>query len=276
MINRKLLLALLLIILVSGIASASAETVNRPQRVVSLNLCTDLLLMSVAATEQIAALSDTAANPAYSPIADTLGDTPLHGGRVEEIIALQPDLILAPRYMRGAAQLLERLGYRITRVDLPESMSGIVTAIEELGELLGQQPQAAIVVAEFDAHRQAANNLFAGERALVVGPNRYTAGREGFKASLLAVAGLTSASPFKKASALSLEQLIITNPDIMIIDDSTQNQHSLAQSFKHHPALQKTLATGATRQLVVNSSNWLCATPYIANIWQQLASTANE
>ncbi len=274
--SGSLLLLLSSLVLLSNISIANADSPKRPQRVVSLNLCTDLLLMPVAAPGQIAALSDTAANPAYSPIAATLGETLLHGGRVEQIIALRPDLILAPRYMRGAAELLKRLGYPVTHVDLPESMSGIVAAVNELGKLLGQQQQAARVVAEFNAKRLAASDLFAGQRALVVGPNRYTSGHEGFKASLLTMAGLTNASPFEQASVLSLEQLIITNPDILIIDDSTQNQHSLAQSFKNHPALQKTLATGAIRQLVVDSSNWLCASPYAANIWQQLASAAND
>lgn len=258
------LLWMLSSLLFSGLA------IGQPQRVVSLNLCTDLLVSLVAKPEQIAGFSPTSADHSYSTIADVVENYTVHNGSAEEVIRLQPDLIVAPSHMMGVAKLLERLGYKVARVSLPYSLDEINPTVMTFGELLGQPQRAEKVARDFTAAQNAVANTFSGQSSLIIGPNRYTTGRTEFRSDVLAVAGLTSAAPFDGSGSISLEQLIVAAPDILIIDDSTTNQHSLAQSFKRHPALQKMAATQTRRQLTMRSRDWICASPYIANIWQQL------
>ena len=66
---------------------AIAET--RPQRIVSMNLCTDQLLMMLADREQIISLSYAAADPNQSLVADKVGDIPLNYGHAEEVVPLK-------------------------------------------------------------------------------------------------------------------------------------------------------------------------------------------
>ncbi|MGB0498119.1 MAG: ABC transporter substrate-binding protein, partial [Rubricella sp.] len=64
-------------------------------RVVSINLCTDILVLQLADPGQIAALTFLATDPRSSILAEEAAGFPLIRGRAEEVFALDPDLVLA-------------------------------------------------------------------------------------------------------------------------------------------------------------------------------------
>ncbi|MCB1809381.1 MAG: ABC transporter substrate-binding protein, partial [Candidatus Competibacteraceae bacterium] len=69
-----------------------------PQRIVSLNLCTDQWLLLLAERNRIASLTWLSADPEESPLAAEAQGIVLNYGQAEDIIPLQPDLILAGTY----------------------------------------------------------------------------------------------------------------------------------------------------------------------------------
>ncbi|MEW8396486.1 MAG: ABC transporter substrate-binding protein, partial [Candidatus Thiodiazotropha sp.] len=76
------------------LTSLAAATETAPRRVVSVNLCSDQLLLLLADPPQVASVSHLATQPASSFVAEQAARYPLNRARAEEIIRLQPDLIL--------------------------------------------------------------------------------------------------------------------------------------------------------------------------------------
>ncbi|MBK9079818.1 MAG: hypothetical protein IPL91_12170 [Hyphomicrobium sp.] len=90
---------------------ASAEAAEPPRRIVSLNLCTDQLLLDLVEPERIAGVSYLATDPTLSADAVRLEPFKKLKGTAEEVLALHPDLVIAGEYTTGATvDLLRRLG----------------------------------------------------------------------------------------------------------------------------------------------------------------------
>ena len=75
-----------------------------PRRIVSLNLCTDQLLMLLA-PERIAALSILATDPLLSVMAAEARRYPLVRGDAEEVLRFDPDLVVAAPFAARARSI---------------------------------------------------------------------------------------------------------------------------------------------------------------------------
>ena len=118
---------------------------------VSLNLCTDQWLVLLA-PEQVVGLSPLARDPALSFVAARAAYLPVVRASAEAVMALHPDLVLGARFgARTTLELLERAGYRVERLDLPDDFPGIRAAIRATAALLGVPDRAAPLIAAMDA-----------------------------------------------------------------------------------------------------------------------------
>ena len=85
-----------------------------PQKIVSLNLCTDQLLMLLADPDQIASLSKIVDDPNVSFLAEKSAEFKKNRGDAEEIFMNSPDLVVAGVYTEKATvQILQLLGVRV-------------------------------------------------------------------------------------------------------------------------------------------------------------------
>src|SRR5690554_2251725 len=94
-----------------------------PARIVSLDLCMDWILAHHADPAQVAALSPM--HKRY-PIQWIEDGWPTHDGTLEQVVELQPDLVLAGQY--SALLLRERLrslGYRVEVLPLPSTFAEV-------------------------------------------------------------------------------------------------------------------------------------------------------
>ena len=97
----------------------------RAERVVSLNLCTDQMLVLLA-PEKIAALSPLARDPALSFVAPQAAHLPVVRASAEAVLRLHPDLILAAPYgAQTTLALLQQEGIPVLRIALPQDFAGI-------------------------------------------------------------------------------------------------------------------------------------------------------
>jgi iron complex transport system substrate-binding protein len=82
-----------------GICAAAqgpaGEGARKPQRVVSINLCVDELVLRLADRRNIASISWLARDPDNSNVADMAREVPIIHGLAEEIFPLDPDLVIA-------------------------------------------------------------------------------------------------------------------------------------------------------------------------------------
>src|SRR5690606_5936603 len=112
--------SVLLAVILSGL---SGLVWSAPSRIVSLDLCMDWILAHHADPAQVASLSPL--HRQY-PV-DWLDDNwPTHDGSLEQIVQLQPDLVLAGQF--SALLLRERLrtlGYRVEVMPLPSTLEQV-------------------------------------------------------------------------------------------------------------------------------------------------------
>lgn len=162
---------------VSLLVSTSAEAA--PRRVISLNPCLDVILVNVANHEQIAALSHYARDKDTSTIADIAATLPITQKSAEEVMALEPDLVLTSRHSDLATRnALGRLKIRTELFtepqNVPESLEGIRRVAALVAETRGEE-----VIARIEAALIAATPPVGAKPcpALIFQSNGFTSGR---------------------------------------------------------------------------------------------------
>ena len=116
--NRFLAVVLILI--------SAPALADKPQRIVSIGLCTDQLLLMLAEPEQIASVSIWARDSNMSYMIDAVGDIPLNHASIEEVVGFEPDLVLASEFVAwDTLSLLRSLGYPVRQVPVVTSVDQI-------------------------------------------------------------------------------------------------------------------------------------------------------
>lgn len=241
----------------------------KPTRIASLNLCTDQVLLMLVEPHRIASVTHLAAQKSYSSTWQLAQGIPPNRGLAEQVIHLNPDLILASPYTPGSAVLLLKdLGFPIEVVTIPNSLADIEAFVNKMGELVGETKRATILNEQLQQSiAQAAATITETDqpRALVYAPNGHTAGVNTLKNDILEASGygnLAADLGIENYGNLSIEQLLFSKPDTVIIDDSTFDQNSLAQKITNHPALRRAFSN--TQMVAIESNQWLCAGPMAA------------
>ncbi len=233
-----------------------------PERVVSLNLCTDQMLVLLA-PEKIAALSRLARDPALSYVADRAAAYPAVRPYAETVLALKPDLVLAGSFgAQATLALLERQGIQVLRVGLPRDFAQIRAEIRTLAAALGVPERGEALIADMDA-RLASVRPPSGRRlrALAWEPRGYTPGPGSLSHAVLEAAGLDDMATGRH---VGLEQLLLHPPDLLVTPPPARFP-SLATDLLHHPATR-----GIPRREIPPDLT-ICAGPFTAEAVQRLA-----
>ncbi len=257
-------------------AIAASDAPSAPERIVSIGLCTDQLLLLMAERNQIAALTTSATDRQMSYMADTVGDIPLNNTSVEEIVPYNPDLIVGSHFAaRDTTRFLRQLGYEVKLVTLPTTVEEIYMQLARFGEWTGNQARAANIIKEMkqeiiDIQTRYANR---SEKTMIIySPNGYTIGANTLENDVLKHAGFRNLSAemgivgFKK---ISLEKVIAARPDYLQIDNHVYNRNSLASRYIGHPVLDK--LAGKQEQLFIPSRIRACAGPMVTEAIDHLA-----
>lgn len=222
---------------------ASPARADAPRRVVSFNLCADQLVLVLADPEQIAGLSPYAADPALSVVADKARAFRRLDWQAESAIPLNPDLVLIGSWDRPATQrMLERLGYRVERLDLVADLADAKREIRAVAALLGHPERGERLIAALDAARQrlAAAAPRPGTTALVIERGGFTAGPATLAATLLRGADLQppKGAPSGYGGFLPLEKLLMLEPDLIFLKDPPRAPTDQGALYFSHPALE--------------------------------------
>ena len=238
-----------------------------PKRVVSLNLCTDILALSLADPSQIVSVSHIAADPVSSPVAAQAGDYHLNRSGLEEILALKPDLVLASIYTApDKLAVLEREGIRIERFGYAQSFADIREQITQMGQVLEQQEKAQAQIAEIDQTLGALQKNTQKVTALLYEPNGYTSGVGTLSDEIMKLVGIINlgASDGRLAAGrVSLEDLISLKPD-MIIEPEFYEKPALAYQNYRHPVMKALVSEQGrkTQHVAVPARSWSCGSVY--------------
>jgi iron complex transport system substrate-binding protein len=261
-------IALALPFCVAAFPTAHAQA--PPQRIVSMNLCTDELLMRIVDPSRIASITYLSQQPVNAPLglsAIAAALAPNHG-LAEEIIRLKPDLILAGRYTTTTAvALLRQLGYRVETFAPENTLSDMRDNIRRLGALTGDRQRAEQVIADFD-HRLAElqSELPAGEQPVFadIGVNNYVSGDGTLYAEIVNAGGyrtLGQALGYSGYRNISLEQLLTLRPALISTATPWTNPPSMSTMALGHPALRNLVAR--TPQITIPERYTTCGAPSV-------------
>src|SRR5690606_17047728 len=113
---------------------------SAPQRIVSMNMCVDAMLVELVDHSRIAALRHYSRDPLRSTIAPIARQLPITHENAEEVVALRPDLVLASRHSAIATRnALARVGIRFELLDVPDSIEGSIAQVRHVAMLVGAQ-----------------------------------------------------------------------------------------------------------------------------------------
>ncbi len=155
------------VLLLAGLAAcggtASAPPFNppaNPQRIVSLNPCTDAILTELVPARRIAAISDYSRDPQASSMdvakARTFASV---GGTAEEVIALHPDLVVTGGHLAPATRnALDRQGIAVLAFGVPATIAESRRQIGDMAEALDAPERGAAMLAQIDAALAAARS----------------------------------------------------------------------------------------------------------------------
>lgn len=214
----------------------------RPQRIVSLNLCTDQLLLALADRSQIAALTRNARDTEMSAAAaQAQGITPLRES-AEQLYALRPDLILGMPASRHALLLpLGPANYRTVDLDSAESYDAIVAQIRTVAVAVGHPARGEALIRRMDGELAKIGKLKAGKVAAYYQRRGYMTGTGTLIDDLMSRTGLINlAAKLGKPplSQVGLEEMVASRPDFLIVESATDRVVDQGTEMLHHPALR--------------------------------------
>ena len=293
--DRRLLRAALIAATTAwGIGAATAEpipaspgaTANQPSRIVSLNLCTDQLLLLLA-PGRIAALSRLAIDPLLSVHADAARGHALVDADAEDVLRFDPDLIVAaPFAARTTVDLLRRLGRRVLVAELAQDIAGLKRTLRQIAGEIGVSARAEEIVVALEA-RLAAIAATSGQpagaqtdqrpTAVVINIGGVPSGPGWLADAVLRQAGFRNGVadyPADGRGVIALEALVARPPDLLVLGQDAGDYLTVRADNLRHPALRALLRTVRHVRLAQNLT--LCATPDVVLAIEQLAAHARR
>jgi len=213
------LLAAIAIMLVPAALSAAGI----PKRIVSLNLCTDELVLRLADRANIASITWLSKDAISANVVDLAADVPVNHGLAEEIIPLDPDLVVAGTFTaRTAVAMLKATRFPVTEFGVAHDVADVRSGIRKMAALVGEPARGEALVASFDERLAEIGTPAPGRRptALVFNANGFTVGAGTLVDDIMSRAGLDNVAAHMKLgnySQLPLEIAVRSDVDILII-----------------------------------------------------------
>lgn len=243
----------------SGFAATPLPTVA------SINLCADQHVLALADADQILTVSWLAADPEESLFAHLAQRHTLNYGTAEELLRFDPDVVIAGTYTSPFARtLLQRLGYRVVELAPETSVADIEQNVRLVAALVGQPVRGEQLIANLRATVRAIEEQRPARSpaTIVVRPGGFTVGANSLAHELLTLAGTRNVAAeqgLDRWGSLSMEALLRSAPDLIVLTGYRRTQPSLANAVLEHPALERLGAV--QRTVTIPSALWACGLP---------------
>ena len=227
-----------------GVSFAPALAAGLP-RIVSMNVCTDQLLLSLADPGQILGLSRYSRDAWQSFAADDARRFPILSGGAEDVLVLKPDVVVASLFdKRSTRELLKEKGLRLAEFAVPRNLDEVKVQIREMGDITGHGDRAAAEIARLDAAMARARHAVMERqyRVLPLSRRGFVSGSDSLVSSLLTEAGLFNAAGelgVGSGGFASLEAIVQARPDFLLLSESGDRAEDDGRAFLLHPALER-------------------------------------
>jgi iron complex transport system substrate-binding protein len=265
-------------LLAAGLAPA-ADHVSKPQRIVSLNLCTDEPVLRLADRRNISSVTWQARDRDNSNVADLARDVPINHGLAEQVLPLNPDLVLAGIYTaRAPVALLRRAGMRVVDTDVPRNFEDVRQQYREIAALLDEKERGEQIIAEMDSHlaRLDKDRPPVAPTAIVFQGDHFTYGRGSLIDVVMTRAGLENVAVrlgIGEFGQVPLEVMAMNPVDVLIIGSHREGP-TLTTELLRHPVLSR--LSDHTRVVVIPNRLWNCGGPALVEAVERLMRVAKD
>ena len=247
-----------------AIFAAGAQAQTRPERVASLNLCTDQLLLALADRSQISSLSRLAGDAFLSFLADKAAGTSRNDGGAEAVLFANPDLVLTGTYgQREQVALLRRQGLEVLDFGPWTSLEDGRGQIRALALRLGHPERGEDLIARIDGSLERAGGIVPrGRSILVYERGGWVMGARSPLGEILAQMGFRlhqEALGLNQGGVARLEAIVTTPPDFMLVDAASTRAVDNGTALFSHPALAE--AVPESRRLALPARLTICGGP---------------
>ncbi|WP_168604701.1 ABC transporter substrate-binding protein [Novosphingobium sp. SG707] len=262
-------------------ACAPAAPRVQPSRIISLNPCTDALLVELADRDQIGALSSYSRDPAQSSmdVAQALR-FPFTRGTMEEVISAQPSLVVSGSFTPAATRAAyARMGLRLEEFSMAPTVEESEAQIRRMAALLGHPDRGEAMIARIDRAMRDAT-LPPGAKplpALIWHGGGLVVGGETLVSDLLRRTGFTPFAAIRgmgQSQFLPLERMVVDPPRVLLVighgdaDGGREGRRVLG-----HPVLTQ---LRAMQRFDFDAGLEYCGGPTIIRAAQRLAQIRRE
>ena len=258
----------------------ATDAPGKPGRIVSLNMCVDELLLRLAQPRNIASVTWLSRDPSNSNVAELAASIPVNHGLAEEILPLQPDLVIAGVYTaRTAVAMLKRTGVPLAEVGVAKNLEDVRRQIRDIAGLIGERDKGDSLIGAMDRSLAAlpSPSWSVRPRAIVLNPNGATVGKGTLVDEIMTRAGLTNVAAqlaIDNYGQIPLETLVASAVDVLILSASRDGPPALATEILRHPVLSA--LSDRTRLVVLPGRLWNCGGPAAVEAIERLMRVAGE
>ncbi|HIE65022.1 MAG: ABC transporter substrate-binding protein [Nitrospira sp.] len=218
-----------------------------PQRIISMTLGTDEILLSLIDPGRILAVTHYAVDSVISNVSEQAKVIPnqIRQAGVEQVAALDPDLVLVASYTSAdVVKQLTEIGFPVVRLEAFSSIDGIKENIRTIGRSVGASKKAEEVIAGM-VHRlldleEQISSFSERPGILSYSPGGWTAGSETTFHEMVVRSGgrnLAAEVGVRGHKKLSLETIVTLDPEIIILSGWQPEESDFLETIRTHPAL---------------------------------------
>jgi len=260
-----------------GAASGSRPTSAapaKPRHIMSMNMCSDLILLMLVPRHRIASVSYLAHDAVAELMPGADDGVAVNRGTAEEIALQKPDLILASPWTTPVARRLAgQAGARLIAVEDANDFAGIRRVVRQIGTAVGEEARAERLIRQMDRDLAAlaARRPARPVRVVAWSGDGSVPGRGTLTDAIITAAGginIGAGRVTGGTSSFGLEALLAAKPDAIMQGIGDYAAPSLRKTAAHHPLLARTFAG---RQIAYRSVGYSCGLPQSAKAALALA-----
>ena len=222
-----------------------------PMKIHSLSLGHSEILAALVDFDRLTAVYSFFVDEEQSNIAVLSSDHNMIGFDPEEVVALEPEVVVASRFTNAdTVALLTGSGIPVARTNLENTPLGNVPNILLMGYLVGAEAEAIDLVEEIEARMQFITDVLASNehpRVLSISKwtSAYAAGSGTTEGGIIEQAGGINAaadSGIEGHQQVSIESIAAINPDVIIVPQPLHGANTFMAELRSSPALAEITA----------------------------------
>jgi iron complex transport system substrate-binding protein len=212
-----------------------------PTKIHALSLGHIEILAALVDFDRLTAVYSFFADPEQSNVAELSADHKMIGFDPEEVVALEPEVIVASRFTNAdTVALMKDVGIPVARTNLESSALGNVPNILLIGYMIGAEAEAIALADEIEARMQFISDVLASsDKPRVLSVSKWTsafaAGSGSTEGGIIEQAGGINAaadSGIEGHQQVSIESIAAMNPDVIIVPQPLDGAEVFIEELK--------------------------------------------